>query len=224
MKQQEQDLTKRWERKESSVFNLRDNLDRLKRKVRSDLNSSDEKAGLTACIIRIMLNTSERVGNGDSANNGHFGVTEFKPKHIHVTGNQVTFKYKGKSGVDHEKVFSDEIVAKILTGLKKRGARKLFTTSDGFEIKADKINRYLKNFNAKAKDIRGYNCNSYMISELQRIGKVSDEKERPKVFNEALRKIAKKIGHGAPTLRKHYLLPEIEESFYKKGVVTKIKL
>lgn len=224
MKQQEEDLTERWEKKETAVYNLRNNLDRLKRKVRSDLNSSDEKARLTACIIRIMLNTSERVGNGDSAKNGHFGVTEFKPKHVHVSGNLVTLTYKGKSGVDHEKEFSDETVARILTKLKKQGSTKLFTTSEGFEVKADKVNRYLKAFDAKAKDIRGYNCNTYMITELRRGGKVNDEKQRPKVFNEALRKIAKKIGHGAATLRKHYLLPEIEESFYKKGVVTKIKL
>jgi hypothetical protein len=43
-------------------------------------------------------------------------------------------------------------------------------------------------------------------------------------FNKALKKVAQKIGHGAPTLRKHYLLPIIEETFYKKGVVSRIKI
>jgi DNA topoisomerase-1 len=217
-------LKKRWVRKEKSVYNLKDNIDRLKRKVRSDLNSSDEKTMLTACIIRIMMKTSERVGNGDSAQKGHFGITELKPRHIMITGNQVTMKYKGKSGVDHEKSFSDEIVADILRTLKKRMHTKLFTTDEGFEIRADKVNRYLKPFDAKTKDIRGYNCNEFMIRELHSIGRIKDEKERPKVFNEALRKVAKKIGHGAATLRKHYLLPEIEKSFYATGSVKKIKL
>lgn len=217
-------LRKRWVKKEQSVYNLKENIDRLKRKVRSDLNSSNDKAMLTACIIRIMMKTSERVGNGDSARNGHFGITELKPKHVTITGNQVTLKYKGKSGVEHEKSFSDEAVASILKDLKRRMSIKLFTTSDGFEIKADRVNRYLKPFDAKAKDIRGYNCNEYMMKELQSIGNVKQEKERPKVFNEALRKVAKKIGHGPATLRKHYLLPEIEKSFYTTGSVKKIKL
>jgi DNA topoisomerase-1 len=217
-------LKKRWMRKEKSVYNLKDNIDRLKRKIRSDLNSSDEKSALTACIIRIMMKTSERVGNGDSARNGHFGITELKPRHIMITGNQITLKYKGKSGVDHEKSFSDEAVADILQKLKKRMHTKIFTTDEGFEIRADKVNKYLKPFNANAKDIRGYNCNEYVVRELQSIGKVSDEKERPKIFNQVLRKVAKKIGHGAATLRKHYLLPEIEKSFYATGSIKKIKL
>jgi hypothetical protein len=63
-----------------------------------------------------------------------------------------------------------------------------------------------------------------MILELNRIGKIKDEKERPKIFNKALKKVAQKIGHGAPTLRKHYLLPIIEETFYKKRVVSRIKI
>lgn len=222
-------LRKRWVKKENSVYNLKENIDRLKRKVRSDLNSSDEKAILTACIIRIMMKTSERVGNDSSASNGHFGITELRPRHVSINGNQVTLKYKGKSGVDHEKSFSDESVAKILKHLKARNNsrlfnRRLFTTDEGFHIKSDKVNRYLKPFDAKAKDIRGYNCNEFMISELRSIGKISNEKERPKVFNEALRKVASKIGHGAPTLRKHYLLPEIEKSFYATGTVKKINL
>jgi phosphoribosyl-dephospho-CoA transferase len=79
-------------------------------------------------------------------------------------------------------------------------------------------------FNAKSKDIRGYNANRLMSMELNRIGKVKDDKQRPKVFNEALRKVAKEIGHGVPTLRKQYLLPEIEQQFYKHGSIGKIKL
>ena len=63
-----------------------------------------------------------------------------------------------------------------------------------------------------------------MILELNRIGKIKEEKERPKIFNKALKKIALKIGHGPATLRKHYLLPKIEETFYKKGTVTNIKI
>ncbi len=100
----------------------------------------------------------------------------------------------------------------------------MFLTQDGFKIKSDKVNRYLKNFDAKSKDIRGYNANRLMILELNRIGKIKDEKQRPKVFNEALRKISQKIGHGPSVLRKQYLLPEIELNFYKHGSVGRIKI
>lgn len=220
----EYDLTERWECKRVSVYNLKENIDRLKRKVKADLYSSDEKTRLTALIVRIMLFTSERVGNEESAKNGHFGVTQFRKKHISVIDNTVYLDYVGKSGVDHVKQFTDEASAMILNDLLKRNKGFVFVTKDSFQIKPDKVNRYLRRFNAKSKDIRGFNANRLMVQELNRIGKVKDAKQRAKIFNEALRKIAKKIGHGAPTLRKKYLLPEIEEYFYKHGSIGKVKI
>jgi DNA topoisomerase-1 len=215
------DLNKRWQSKRESIYNLRDNINKLKRAVRADLYSSDEKAKLTAVVIRIMMATSERIGNEESAKNGHFGITQFKPKHISVDGNKIELSYVGKRGVDHEKCFSDERVASILKQLLKRNNEYVFTTEDGFRIRPDKVNRYLKRFAAKSKDIRGFNANRMMVMELSKYGYVKEEKDRKKIFNESLRKVASKIGHGAPTLRKQYLLPEIEEQFYSSGKLRK---
>lgn len=217
-------IKKRWEYKRESIYNLKKNLSKLRAQVSKDLHSGDEREKLTALIVRIMLNTSERIGNDESASNGHFGITGFKNKHISVSGSKVTLDYKGKSGVDHEKSFSDATVAKILKGLKARNNKFIFTTKDGFRITAEKVNRYLSQFDAKSKDIRGFNSNHLMVRELKRIGKVSDEKERPKVFNAALKKIGEQIGHLPTTLRKHYLLPEIEENFYKRGTAGRVNI
>lgn len=226
MEIKEYDIDKRWQLKRDSIYNLRDKVDRLKRKVRSDLYSSDDKTRLTALVVRIMMLTSERVGNSESASNGHFGVTGFKRKHVDVEGNKVILTYKGKSGVEHEKSFSDATVALMVKDLIKRSkapSDPLFITTDGFVIKADKVNRYLRRFDAKSKDIRGFNANRMMYQELKGL-KIKDEKDRKKVFNEALRKVAQKIGHGPATLRKQYLLPEIEEKFYAHGSIGKIKI
>jgi DNA topoisomerase-1 len=219
----EKEIKQRWESKRESVYNLRYNIDRLKRKVKQDLFSPNEKDRLTALVVRIMLYTSERVGNGASASNGHFGVTQFKNKHIKVDDNRVTLDYVGKSGVEHEKSFVDGICAKMISQLLARRNEFVFTTDEDFRIRPDRVNRYLANFDAKSKDIRGYNANRMMVMELNRIGK-TEEKQRPKIFNAALRKIGEKVGHGAATLRKHYLLPEIEEAFYKHGSIGRIKI
>jgi DNA topoisomerase-1 len=171
-----------------------------------------------------MLNTSERIGNEESASNGHFGITQFKKNHVKVLGNRVKLNYVGKSGVEHDKDFSCSITAQLLKKLRIRNNEFIFTTEDGFRIRPDRVNRYLKQFDVKSKDIRGFNANRMMVMELNRIGKVKEEKERPKIFNAALRKIAERIGHGSITLRKHYLLPEIEENFYRTGSVGRIKI
>lgn len=217
----EKEIKQRWDSKRNSVYNLKSNIDRLKRRVRQDLVSCNEKDRLTALIIRIMLLTSERVGNETSATNGHFGVSQFQNKHIKVNGNIVTLDYVGKSGVEHEKKFVDETSAVLLKDLLSRKNKFLFTTKEGFQIKPDRVNRYLSNFDATSKDIRGFNANRLMVMELNRIGK-TEEKDRAKAFNSSLRKIGAKVGHGAPTLRKHYLLPEIETTFYRYGDVRRI--
>jgi DNA topoisomerase-1 len=221
MEVKEYDIEKRWESKRSAIYNLKDNIERLKRTLRADLDSSDEATKLTAAVIRIMMATSERIGNEESAKNGHFGITGFKKKHISVEGNKINLDYIGKSGVEHEKCFSDEKVASILKSLLKRKSEYVFTTEDGFRIKSDKVNRYLKRFDAKSKDIRGFNSNRMMVLELNKYGYVKEEKDRKKIFNESLKKVASKIGHGAATLRKQYLLPEIEEQFYSSGKLRK---
>lgn len=220
----EKSIKQRWDSKRESIYSLKSNIDRLKRHIRQDLVSCNEKDRLTALVIRIMIYTSERVGNEDSASNGHFGITQFKNKHIKTQGNRVILDYVGKSGVEHEKSFTDETCAVMINELLRRRNVFVFTTKEGFRIKPDRVNRYLSNFDAKSKDIRGFNANRLMVMELNRIGKVSDEKQRPRVFNAALRKIAERIGHGAPTLRTHYLLPEIESNFYKYGTVGRIAI
>jgi DNA topoisomerase-1 len=217
-------LKQRWDYKRDSIYNLRDNIHRLKLQVRKDLKGKDEKNKLTALIIRIMINTSERVGNESSADNGRFGISQLKNSHIFLRNGKIHLVYVGKSGVSHSKSFSDAKSYSILKSLKTKNKNYLFITSDGFRIKPDRVNRYLNNFGSKSKDIRGYNANHLMICELRKFGNVKEQKERIKIFNLSLKKVSQKIGHSSATLRKHYLLPEIEENFYAKGSVGKIKI
>jgi DNA topoisomerase-1 len=217
-------LKQRWDYKRDSIYNLRDNIKRLKLQVRKDLKGRDEKDKLTALIVRIMMNTSERVGNEGSASNGRFGISQLKNTHIFLRNGKIHLIYVGKSGVSHSKSFSDATSFAILKTLKKRNNNFLFITSDGFRIKPDRVNRYLSNFGAKSKDIRGFNANHLMICELKKYGNIKEEKERTKIFNLSLKKVASKIGHSPATLRKHYLLPEIEENYFKKGSVGKISI
>ena len=52
----------------------------------------------------------------------------------------------------------------------KSPSSEIFVTKDGFKIKSDRVNRYLRRFDAKSKDIRGFNANRLMIKELKSIG------------------------------------------------------
>lgn len=217
----------RWKKKKERITQLSNNIQKLRNKVSRDLNSDDEKEFLTALVIAIMDKTGERVGNDASAGNGHFGVTGFTKKHVNVIGSKVILDYKGKSGVDHEKDFSDEKIASSLKKAIKRSPSKLiFTTSDNFHIKGDRINRYLESFGISSKNLRGYFANQNIIKLLKREDKKEqpeNEKQRKKIFNRVLKQTAQLVGHGSPTLRKHYLIPEIPIEYIEKGNIIDLK-
>jgi hypothetical protein len=143
-----------------------------------------------------------------------------------VDGNTVTLNYTGKSGVKQEKSFTDELMSKLLKKCRENCEGEdspILVTSDGFKVKADKVNRYLSEFDITAKDIRGYAANTLVCNMLKNSKIPSEPDERKKHFREVLEIVAEKVGHQRATLKRHYLLPGIEESYVKSGTVRKLK-
>lgn len=149
---------------------------------------------------------------------GTLALPDSKKKHITIDGNTITLNYKGKSGVIHEKSFSDALVAKELSNIIAESPSKfIFTTPKGLRISSEMVNRYLKEYGITAKDIRGYNANKYILSRLKGIPIDEDYKKRKKEFNKSLKLAAAKVGHGAATLKKHYLIPELGREYIYSG-------
>ena len=186
------------------------------------MDSDDEKTKIIATIIRIIDKTGERVGNEQSKEQGHHGITNLMKKHISVNGNNITLKYTGKSGMKHDVTINDGKVATNLKKLLKQKNNELFITSNGLNIREHHVNDYLSKFNITAKDLRGYLCNKLMTEKLRNIKKPESLPEIKKIFNQVLRVVAETIGHTPGILRKNYLLPEIEEDFYNGKKVQKI--
>jgi hypothetical protein len=216
-------IAARWDKKKNKIETLTQNIQSLRYNISTSLKSEDEKEFLTALAIALIDKTGERVGNETSEAVDHRGITGLRKKHIKIEGNKVYLDYTGKSGVDHETCFTDE---KLANALKQAIANSkggfILQTSDGFRIRPNRINRELSAFGCSAKDLRGYKCNQLILAKLNNneIGK--DEKERKKHFLKSLTEVAAKIGHGRATLRKHYMIPELETSYIVQGKVIDI--
>lgn len=216
--------SERWQKKKQAIQELSNNIHRLRLNVSRDIQSDDERIALTALVVAVMDRTAERIGNDDSADNGHFGVTGLQKKHINVVGNCIHLDYVGKSGTKHEKSFSDERISKALKrAIKNAPGKFIFETSDGFRIKSDKVNRYLQPFNISAKDLRGYLANKWIIKKLPTNSHQLSAKERKKIFNKALKETVADVGHGRGTLRKHYMIPELPDQYIEHGNIIDMK-
>ena len=217
----EGELQARSLKKKHSLKNIASKISRLKAKLNSDLKSDDVKNALLSLVILTMLETSERVGNETSASNGHVGVTGLKKSQVKILGSNIRFAYVGKSGVKHNKEIKNEQLANGLRkAIKNSQSESVFETSDGFKVKNDTVNRYLNEFDVTAKDLRGYSANKQIAAKLNRISKPGEkESERKNQFRDIVKAVAENVGHGAATLKKHYLLPELESNWMTKGKV-----
>ena len=222
-----QQVARRNNEKADRIEKLRKSLDSLRKKVNSDLQSSDQKTKLTALVVALIDHTYERVGNSTSAEErGHFGVTGWQKQHISIGKGKAIIKYTGKSGVKHEKVVDDP---KIFPAL-KAAYDSVEKSSEGLfnGVSSEDVNEYLASFNITAKDLRGLHANREMQERLKSIRSKGpelphDRKERDKIlkeeFKKALEGAAEAVGHESKTLHSQYLVPSLEESYMKDGSV-----
>ena len=218
------EINARWDKKKKSIEELANNIHRLRLNLTRDLKGDNEKSFLTALVISVMMKTGERIGNSFSASNGHFGVTGFTKKHIKIDGTTVYLNYTGKSGVDHEKEFTDKVLAEYLKKAIKNSPNKyVFCTSDDFRIKGDRVNRYLDEYNISAKSLRGFAANKWIVDKLEKIDIPDTEKQRRTVFNKVAKQVAQKIGHGTATLKKHYMMPELADNYIFDSEIINVK-
>lgn len=210
--------------KASRLEQLRGKMEDLRAQARKDLRGEDAEDRAVALAVLLMDATYERVGNEESAGEGHFGVSGWEVRHVHFGKDKATISYVGKSGVSHEKVVEDGGILKALKSAVK-GKKKGDCVVD---VGAATINAYLKDFDITSKDIRGFHANELMKEMLQKVrskGKPlpKGRKEKDAVlkdeFKEALEEVAKEVGHEPATLRNQYLVPALKDAFLHDGTV-----
>ena len=225
-------IANRHREKAERVEHLRKNITDLRARVREDLKSDDPMTQMTALAVALMDRTCERVGNDDSAEDGHYGVTGWLKKHITIRDGKATIKYVGKSGVKHEKTVDDGPTVTALKALcdGRNADDAIFDTGEA-KVSADEVNDYLAEFDVTAKDIRGYRANDEMCKalraerakgprELPRARKEKDEILKAE-FERALEHVAEVVGHEPSTLRSQYLVPGLEDQYVHDGTVIK---
>lgn len=221
-------IAKRQADKEKKLRAFSKSLVSLRKKVKKDMNSKDDKLEILALAVGLIDDIYLRVGNNESASElEHYGLTTLLKKHITFSGGKAHIKYVGKAGVDQDKIVTDKrkvVLLKRICSNKKPNDR-LFG-GDAYNVRAIHINDYLKPFNISAKDIRGFHANNEMLKELSKVrkGKLpKDEKEKTKKlkeeFTKALEVTAKKVGHQPNTLKNQYLIPSIEPDYLKNGKI-----
>jgi len=204
-------------------------ISRIRRLLKEDLKSKDEKTRMMALMVTLVDQAYFRIGNSKSEKEDIRGLHNLQDKHITINSD-IHFKYRGKDKIIQHQIIVDEKIKFILKKLlaNKKPNDYIFTFKDDGEdkiITPDMINDYLKNdldCPVTIHKFRTYHATRLAKEELDKI-KVGDKKESSEIideFNEAMDRVAEKLGHTTcNTTIKHYIDHEILDEFFKKHKV-----
>ena len=93
-----------------------DALSKIRSRLANDLKTEGmPRHKVLATVVRLLGQTSVRVGNEEyRQQNDSFGLTTLRNRHVEVDGNQLRFRFKGKSGQMHDIKLTDRRLARIV--------------------------------------------------------------------------------------------------------------
>lgn len=208
-------------------------LPRIRRRVARDLRREDlPRAKVIATIVRLLEATYARIGNAEYAKqNGSFGLTTLRDRHIEVRGSTVRFLFKGKGGREVSVGVTDRRVAAVIKRCEEMPGQLLFqyVDIDGERraVTSDDVNEYLREASGEdvtAKDFRTWAGTTLAAQALRRIGGFKTEAEARRNVIEAIDIVARKLGHTRAVCRKSYVHPDVIATYMGERVDRKLPI
>lgn len=192
-------------------------------KLRRQLASDMRKPGLprekvVAVVINLLEATRIRVGNEDYArDNGSFGLTTLRNRHVKVNGGALRFTFRGKSGKDWQLSIRDRRIAKVVGSCQELPGQHLFGYRDDAgkvqSITSTDVNAYLHDVcgdDISAKDFRTW---SGTVEAALAFAALSDKTPTKKNVNDVVGVVAERLGNTMAVCRKCYIHPAIFIAF-----------
>jgi DNA topoisomerase-1 len=174
-----------------------------------------------ATVVQLLEKTFIRVGNAEYAEkNRSFGLTTLRNRHIEISGTKLLFRFRGKSGVEHEIELGDRRLAGIVKRCRDLPGYELFQYLDEEgkrqTVDSKDVNDYLQEITGEdftAKDFRTWAGTVEAFLELKEIGHFNSQTEAKKNVVQAVKNVAKRLGNRPATCRKYYIHPVVLDTY-----------
>lgn len=174
-----------------------------------------------ATIVGLMEQTHIRVGNEEYAReNGSYGLTTMRNKHVEVRGSKVIFSFQGKSKVHHTVSLEDRRLARVIKQCEDLPGYELFQyideEGDRRSIDSSDVNEYLREIAGQhftAKDFRTWAGSVLACDLLRRMGAFESIAQAKKNIVTAIKTVAAKLGNTPVVCRKCYVHPAVIEAY-----------
>jgi DNA topoisomerase-1 len=197
-------------------------LPRVREQVEADLNRRGlPREKVLATILRLMEMTFIRVGNAEYARqNGSYGLTTLRDKHVRVEGSTIAFQFVGKSGRKHAIDVRDRKLARIVKQCRDIPGYELFQyyDSDGERqrVGSGDVNAYLRELTGQsfsAKDFRTWGGTMLAATRLAALGPAPSLTEARRTVVQVVKEVSETLGNRPATCRKYYVHPAVLEAY-----------
>src|SRR5262249_11731734 len=201
-------------------------LPRIRRRVQRGLAKPGlPRERVLATVVRLLERTLIRVGNTEYARqNGSFGLTTLRSKHVRIKGPRLRFEFRGKGGKSHTVDVTDKRLARIVLKCQDLPGHELFQYLDDTgrrqTIDSADVNGYLREIAGReftAKDFRTWA--GTVLARIRRAG-MAEKGLRPsnRQVAHAVKMVAGRLGNTPSICRKCYVHPAIPAAFLESSL------
>jgi DNA topoisomerase-1 len=205
--------------KYSRLIAFAESLSALRRKLAADMRRPGlPREKIIAVIVTLLEETLIRIGNESYArDNGSFGLTTLRNRHVTVRGGALRFTFRGKSGKDWSLAVQDKRVAKVVRGCQDLPGQHLFEYRDEAgkvqAVSSTDVNAYLHAVcgdDVSAKDFRTW---AGTVEAALAFDALDDKTPSKKTVRQVVGQVAERLGNTVAVCRKCYIHPAVFEAF-----------
>jgi DNA topoisomerase-1 len=206
-------------------------LPRIRRRVDRDLAiRALTREKVLAAVVRLLELSLIRVGNDEYARlNRSFGLATMKDRHATVRGHSVRFRFRGKSGRQHEVDVRDRRLAAVVRRCQELPGQELFQYLDEngqtVDVQSDDVNDYLRAISGAdvtTKDFRIWAATVLALRTLTVLEPGPTEAVIRRNVLEAVRVAAGRLGNTPTVARASYVHPAVLDA-YANGHLPKLR-
>ena len=220
------------ENKYDRIISFGKALPKIRRRIAGDLKPPGlPRNKVLVTVVQLLERTFIRIGNEEYAReNKSFGLTTMKDRHVEVKGAKLRFRFRGKSGREHEVDVTDRHIAKIISKLQDLPGQDLFqyVDDDGKvgDITSQDVNEYLREITGEdfsAKDFRTWAGTVLTAIALNAQEKFENQKQGEANIKTAISAVAKILGNTPAICRKCYVHPAVLDTYLEQKTIDGLK-
>jgi DNA topoisomerase-1 len=202
-------------------------LPKIRRRVRRDLREREvTREFVVAVVVRLLETSLVRVGNEEYArDNGSFGLTTLRDRHVRRNGSHLDLVFPGKSGRVHTVPVHDPRLVRAVRKCRDVPGQTLFQYLDGagrHPIRSNDVNDYLRETSGadvSAKDFRTWIATLLAAIGLAGFDAPRSERAAASAISDVVCSVSEELGNTPAVCRASYVHPLVLDEF-RRGTLS----